>query len=209
VVAVGIVLGPIAVATFSTMRTLTRFGFQIIDAIKNSVWPELSAAYGAQNWGLARKLHRTACQAALWLSLAAVAFLFLAGDCVFVFWTLRRVVMDVTAFRWLLVGIVANSFWYTSSVVTIASNTHERVAALYLAGTAGSIILAGFLMPDLGISGAAMSLLATDIMLGWYVVRMSLTKLEDRVDDFSAALLRVPQVRSLSWVRRPLVEKEP
>jgi len=179
VVVIGIVLGPVSVATFSTIRTLTRFGFQAIDAIKNSVWPELSVAYGAQNWDLARKLHRTACQAALWLSLAAVAFLFVAGDHIFAFWTHGRVIMDIGAFRWLLLGIVANSFWYTSSVVTIASNTHERVAALYLAGTAGSLVLSRYLMPHFGISGAAMSLLVIDIVLGWYVVRMSLAKLED------------------------------
>jgi O-antigen/teichoic acid export membrane protein len=205
VVVTGIVLGPVAVATFSTMRTLTRFGFQIIDAIKNSVWPELSAAYGAQNWDLARRLHRTACQAALWLSLAAAAFLFVAGDHIFRFWTHGRVIMDVGAFRWLLLGIVANSFWYTSSVVTIASNTHQRVAALYLAGTAGSIILASLLMPHFGIGGAAMSLLLIDIVLGWYVVRMSLAKLEDRATDFGTALLRLPRevalLRSLGWGR--------
>jgi O-antigen/teichoic acid export membrane protein len=187
------------------MRTLTRFGFQIIDAIKNSVWPELSAAYGAQNWDLARRLHRTACQAALWLSLAAAAFLFVAGDHIFRFWTHGRVIMDVGAFRWLLLGIVANSFWYTSSVVTIASNTHERIAALYLAGTAGSLIFARYLMPHFGISGAAMSLLLIDIVLGWYVVRMSLAKLEDRATDFGTALLRLPRevalLRSLGWGR--------
>jgi O-antigen/teichoic acid export membrane protein len=205
VVVVGIALGPVAVATFSTMRTLTRFGFLLMDAIKNSVWPELSAAYGAQNWDLARRLHRTACQATLWLSLAAAAFLFVAGEHIFRFWTHGRVVMDVGAFRWLLLGIVANSFWYTSSVVTIASNTHERVAALYLAGTAGSLILARYLMPHFGISGAAMSLLLIDIVLGWYVVRISLARLEDRVTDFGAALLRLPRevplLRSLGWGR--------
>jgi O-antigen/teichoic acid export membrane protein len=105
VLVIGIVLGPVAVATFSTMRTLTRFAFQIIDQIKNSVWPELSAAYGAQNWDLARRLHRTACQAALWLSLAAVTFLLVAGSHIFGFWTHGRVIMDVGAFRWLLLGI--------------------------------------------------------------------------------------------------------
>jgi O-antigen/teichoic acid export membrane protein len=211
VVITGIVLGPVAVATFSTMRTLTRFGFLIMDAIKNSVWPELSAAYGAKNWDLARRLHRAACQAAIGLSLAAAVFLFVAGDHIFRFWTHGRVIMDVGAFRWLLLGIVANSFWYTSSVVTIASNTHERVAALYLAGTAGSLILARYLMPHFGISGAAMSLLVIDMVLGWYVVRMSLAELEDRVTDFSAALLRLPRGISLSgslgWGRRPLAER--
>jgi O-antigen/teichoic acid export membrane protein len=109
--------------------------------------------------------------------------------------------MDVGAFRWLLLAIVANSFWYTSSVVTIASNTHERVAALYLAGTAGSIILASLLMPHFGISGAAMSLLAIDVLLAWYVVRIALAKLGDEVGEFGGALLRLPVAVSL---RKPL-----
>jgi len=51
------------------------------------------------------------------------------------------------------------------------------------------------------IGGAAMSLLVIDIVLGWYVVRMSLPSLGDRVTDFGAALLRhpreVPLFRSL------------
>ena len=201
VVVVGIVLGPVAVATFSTIRTLTRFGFQIMEAVKFSVWPELSAAYGTRNWELARKLHRTACQAALWLSLAAVAFLLVGGEHIFKLWTHGRIIMDVAAFRWLLVGIVANSFWYTSSIVTIASNTHERIAALYLVGTAGCLILARYLMPHFGISGAAVSLLAIDIVLGWYVVRLSLTRLGDCTTDFGAALLRFPgKVRLLRSV---------
>jgi O-antigen/teichoic acid export membrane protein len=205
VVVIGLVLGPVAVTTFSAMRTLTRFALQIAAIITLGVYPELSAAFGAQNWNLARKLHRIACQASLWLSLAAVVFLFVAGDHIFRFWTHGRVAMDVGAFRWLLLVIVANSFWYASSVVTMASNTHERVAAFYLVGTAGSLILARYLMPHFGISGAAMSLLVIDIVLGWYVVRMSLAKLEDRATDFGTALLRLPRevalLRSLGWSR--------
>jgi O-antigen/teichoic acid export membrane protein len=89
--------------------------------------------------------------------------------------------------------------------VTLASNTHERVAALYLAGTAGSLILARYLIPHFGISGAAMSLLVSDIVLGWCVVRMSLAKLEERATDFGTALLRLPRevalLRSLGWGR--------
>ena len=47
---IGLMLGPVAVATFNPMRTLSRFAYQILDSIKAAVWPELSAAYGARNW---------------------------------------------------------------------------------------------------------------------------------------------------------------
>jgi O-antigen/teichoic acid export membrane protein len=194
VLVIAAVLGPVAVATFSTMRTLTRFGFQIMEAVKNSVWPELSAAYGKQNWALARRLHRIACQVSLWSSLGTVIILFFAGDHIVALWTHGRIAMDVPAFRWLLLVILANSFWYTSSVVTVASNTHERVAALYLTGTAASLVIARLLIPHFGISGAAMALLAIDIIVGWYVLSRSLTTLSESASDFSASMFRLPEV---------------
>ena len=187
-------LGPIAVATFSTMRTLTRFGFQVMEAVKNSVWPELSAAYGAQNWSLARRLHRVACQVSLWSSLAAAIFLFFAGDKIVAIWTHGRIVVDEPTFRWLLLVTVANSFWYTSSVVTVASNTHERVAAVFLAGTATSLVIARLLMPHFGLSGAAMALLAIDITVGWYVLGRSLTTLSESARDFYTSMFRLPEL---------------
>jgi O-antigen/teichoic acid export membrane protein len=194
VLVIGVVLGPIAVVTFSTMRTLTRFGFQVMEAVKNSVWPELSTAYGTQNWALARRLHRVACQVSLWSSLGTVLFLLLFGNRIFEVWTHGHIVMDVAAFHWLLLVIVANSFWYTSSVVTIASNTHERVAAFYLAGTAASLVVARLLMPHFGISGAAMALLAIDVIVGWYVLSQSLRTLSEGAREFGASMFRLPEL---------------
>jgi O-antigen/teichoic acid export membrane protein len=194
VLVIAAMLGPIAVATFSTMRTLTRFGFQLMEAVKNSVWPELSAAYGRENWPLARRLHRIACQVSLWSSVGTVVFLFFAGERIVSVWTHGRIVMDVPTFHWLLLVILANSFWYTSSVVTIASNTHERVAAVYLAGTVTSLFLARLLMPHFGISGAAMALLAIDVIVGWYVLSSSLTTLKENTSDFCASMFRLPEL---------------
>ncbi|HEX4487533.1 MAG TPA: lipopolysaccharide biosynthesis protein [Terriglobales bacterium] len=194
VLVIGAVLGPIAVVTFSTMRTLTRFGFQIMESVKNSVWPELSAAYGARNWPLARRLHRVACQASLWSSLFSVSFLFFFGERIITLWTHGRVTADPTAFRWLLLAIAANSFWYTSSVVTVASNQHQRVAACYLVGTAASLLLARLFLPHFGISGAAMALLAIDLIVGWYVLSQSLSTLKEGIRDFGASLFRFPEL---------------
>ena len=190
VLVIGIVLGPIAVATFSTMRTLTRFGFQIMEAVKNSLWPELSTAYGTKNWPLARKLHRIA---SLWSSMGVAVFLLFAGDHIITIWTHGRIVPDEATFRWLLLVTVANSFWYTSSVVTIASNTHERVAAVYLGGSATALVIARLLIPYFGISGAAMALLAIDIIVGWYVLSQSLAALSEHMGDFLASMFRLPE----------------
>jgi hypothetical protein len=53
--AIGIVLGPVYVAMFAFLRTVSRAAVQSTEIFKLSFWPELSAAYGAGNFLLARK----------------------------------------------------------------------------------------------------------------------------------------------------------
>jgi len=205
VVVIGMVLGPVAVATFSAMRTLTRFALQITEIIRLGVWPELSAAYGAKNWNLARRLHRTACQASLWLSILAVGFLLIAGGRILTVWSHGRIVMDVSAFRWLLLVIIANAFWNTSSVATMASNKHQRIAAAYFAATAVATVVAYFLLQRFGLSGAAMALLIVDITVGWFVVKSSLAELDEGLRQFLGALFRVSDGLQLLWGTRRFV----
>lgn len=196
-VLIGVTLGPVAVATFTPMRTLSRFAYQIIDSIKNAVWPELSAAYGAENWPLARRLHRSCCQLALWLAIASVVGLGIAGPFIFGIWTKNRVRMDVPCFWILLIVVVASSLWNTSSAVSIAANLHERVAMQYLAGTAGSLFLAYLLMPRLQMAGAALALLAADVWMGCFVIRGSNQLLKDDVSDFVRAMLNPYKLKLL------------
>lgn len=107
-------------------------------------------------------------------------------------WSHGRIVMDVSAFRWLLLVVVANSFWNTSSVATMASNKHQRIAAAYFAATAAATVVAYLLLPRFGLSGAAMALLIVDITVGWFVVKSSLMELDEGLRQFLKALLRVP-----------------
>ena len=192
VLLVGITLGPSAVALFSTMRTLARSAMQVIEVVKNSIWPEMSVAYGTQNWELARKLHRFACQSALWLSVCAIGSLYLLGEPLFRLWTHGRIVLDARAFDWLLLDILANSFWFASSVVSIANNTHQKIAAAYVAGCAGAFVLAYFMMPHFGLSAAGMALTIGDICVGCYVIACSLSSLHEDAQEFLLAMFQFP-----------------
>ena len=68
-VVIGYVLGPIAVVTFNTARTISRSAAQGMNLINNSIWPEMSAAFGVGAMDIARMLHRRACQISLFLCL--------------------------------------------------------------------------------------------------------------------------------------------
>ncbi len=69
-VVIGYVMGPIAVVTFNTARTISRSAAQGMNLINNSIWPEMSAAFGAGAMDVARMLHRRACQISLLLCLS-------------------------------------------------------------------------------------------------------------------------------------------
>jgi O-antigen/teichoic acid export membrane protein len=193
-IVVGVVLGPIAVVIFSTVRTLTRFAYQMVAIITDSVWTELSAAFGAGNRSLARNLHRCACQASLGLSSAAVLFLALFGSAIYGQWTHSKVAMDHHLFHLLLIEVLAKTFWYTSSIVPIACNRHERQAVIYLGATALSLPVAYLLMSWIGLAGAAISLLMVDLCMIAYVLSHSLALVHDSLGGFTCALLRAPSL---------------
>jgi O-antigen/teichoic acid export membrane protein len=199
-VLLGMLLGPVAVATFTPMRTLSRFPYQVIDSIKNAVWPELSSAYGAQKWELARRLHRSCCQIAFWFALIAVLGLAIAGPACFHMWTRGQVVMNQTCFYVLLTVVVASSLWNTSSAVSVAANRHQQLAVQYLLGTAGSLLLGYLLVQRFGLTGAAVALLACDLWMGSFVVRASNKLLGDHTPDFVRSMVQVQRLWQL-WAR--------
>lgn len=196
-IVVGMVLGPLAVAVFNPMRTLSRTVFQLTDSVKNAVWPELSAAYGQSNWELARKLHRTACQISLWLALLASVPLALFGPRVFSIWTRGRVVMDVPTFYILLAVVIANAGWNASSVVPISANRHQRLALVYLGCTSASLAIGYLLTQHFSLKGAAIALLLCDCGMSAYVVPMSNRLVSDHWGSFAASLVDITQLKTI------------
>jgi O-antigen/teichoic acid export membrane protein len=191
---VGATLGPVAVVILSTTRTLTRFVYQMVVTVTNSVWVELSSAFGAGDIALARNLHRLACQASMGISVAAVLFLALFGDGIYGYWTHHRAAMDHRLFYLLLIEILANCLWFTSSVVSISCNRHVRQAMVYLLTAIISLPLAYFLVLRFGLSGVGLSLLIGDLWMIGYVLSRSLAILHDDVGAFSRALLCAPSL---------------
>ena len=192
-IAVSAVLGPVAVVVFSTLRTLTRFASSGIHS-RNRNLAQISAAFGRGNGLLARNIHRCACQASLGLSIAAILFLAIFGDAIYGRWTHHKVAMDHGLFHLLLIEALASSFWFTSAIVSMACNRHEKQAIVYLAATALSLPTAYVLMSRFGLTGAGVSLLLVDLCMIGYVLSHSLALLQDNLSEFVCALFRAPSL---------------
>lgn len=193
----GLYLGPVAVALFNPMRTLSRIAVQLTDAVRSAMWPELSAAYGRDDVALARSLHRVAIQLSTWLATASVAALAIAGPATFVWWTSGRLRFDAATFGLLLMVALASSIWSASSVVSTAANRHESISRIYLMLSAGSLALACLLLPRIGLRGTALAMLVTDLGMCIAVLRSSNRLLSDTLQALAASLLDLRALRSL------------
>ena len=190
--AVNYALGPVAVAVFSTARTVSRLALQVVELVKNTVWPELSIAFGAGNMALVRTLHRRACQIALGMSLGMVVVVATLGNSVLRKWTLGKVPASPWLVGILLVVVVFYSLWSTSMTLVQAINKHEKLATVYSIATGVTCVATYFSARAGGLYGAAASLLLSELIMDWYVVPESLRISQDTWGPFLLALLHFP-----------------
>jgi O-antigen/teichoic acid export membrane protein len=192
-IAVGYALGPFSVAVFASARTVSRVALQMVQMVNNTVWPELSLAYGAKNFDLLRELHRRACQTALILSLFIVTCMMSLGPWFLTHWTGGHVPPSRRLLAILLFGVVVYALWSTSSTLATAINKHQRLAAWYIAGTSVTVLFTYVLARRFGLYGAAASLILSEIIMNIYVLPASLRISHDTFPAFVVSLLHYPQ----------------
>jgi O-antigen/teichoic acid export membrane protein len=189
---VGYALGPFDVVVFSTARTLSRVALQMVQMVNNTVWPELSLAYGAKNIPLLRSLHRRACQTALILAAGIITCMMSLGPWFLSHWTHGVVPPSRSLLAILLLGVLVYALWSTSSTLATALNKHQRLAAWYIVGTGVTVIFTYVLARRFGLYGAAWSLILSEVIMNIYVLPASLRIAEDTFPAFAASMLHYP-----------------
>ena len=172
VLAVGATLGPLAVVTFSTLRTLTRLALQFVLTVSHAAEPELAAAFGGGDRSLLLSLYQHTVRAGFWLPIAAALGLAFTGGWILQVWTHDRVTMQPELFRWLLASAVASVLWYGSLILLKAANRHLRATVVYAGAAGAAVLLAVVLLQARGnLADAGMSLLLMDAVMAAYALR--------------------------------------
>jgi O-antigen/teichoic acid export membrane protein len=109
-------------------------------------------------------------------------------------WIRNAVPFDANCFHLLLVVTIANSLWFMSSVVSMSSNVHQRLALAFVMASLASLLLAAFLTRTFGIAGAAAALLLTDVSMLLMVLRNSMNRLQDTFLQFAIAMFKPPTI---------------
>jgi O-antigen/teichoic acid export membrane protein len=143
-VAVGVVLGPVAVVALSSCRTLANMLRQLTGVVNNSTLPQLTADLASGRRVKARAdLKRNGLLVAGVLATGGLA-LGLLGPWVISIWT-HGSVTDITSLLWILVlQVTVESSWLVLAMWFLAQNRHIGYSLVYLVSAAlfvGSILV--------------------------------------------------------------------
>lgn len=181
---VRIVLGPVAVTIFNTVRTLTRAIYQANSLVVGSVIPELQFAIGTDDLQKARKLFRFSVLVISVISIAGMIFLLTGGPWFYEVWTRKALTPPSVMWTIFIVGILFNSIWTISSEVILAANKPYRFTIAGAIVATISVIISYFLSVSFGLSGAAAGSLAMDVLLCIYVLPYSCALLKQPLSTF-------------------------
>ncbi|WP_367027025.1 lipopolysaccharide biosynthesis protein [Methylococcus sp. ANG] len=189
---IGAQLGPTAVVTFSTLRTIVRVVMQAANVINSSIWPEVSSAFARNDLRTFRELHRRACQASLWIALMCLGALAGIGPWLLRVWTSGAVAMQYECYLILLLGMAVGVFWLSSSMLQLAINQHKKMALVFVLASVMGVLLSTRLTSTLGLTGAAVAALGFEVAVALFVLPRSLALSRDNARNFWHAMVVWP-----------------
>jgi len=191
--AVGLVLGPPAVAVFVPMRTLTRLALQPVNVVNRLMEPEMGTAFGKGDTALFGRLFTRSCQVSLWLGLSVSLALAGAGSWLLSIWTAGKVEMHWALFLLLLGAAATNAMWYTALMVPYATNRHGRIALSYSLIYGGAALMLAHVSAELlGYIGVGTALLVAELAMAGLVVSAALRLSDCSWIEWALSIVRPP-----------------
>lgn len=162
---VGTFFGPAFLAMFNTYRTLSRILVQLITTVSRSVWPEISRLYGAGDYSKIRKLSRLGTLILGSASIFLAFVIYKSAPWIISEWTHNKIPYDSSLLSLFLITTVTTSFWQLAMVITMATNTHEKLSYCYLSASVLVILIAIVLQNEFGNKSSVISLFVFEVIM--------------------------------------------
>ena len=200
---INFILGSAAVVVFNTTRTLVNFIRTGIEILHNSVWPELSLAFGKQDKSTMRVIHRYTLLTSFTIAILSSVFLGLFGRHIYLIWTGYKIEFDSLLFYLFILAILSNTLWSSSAVILNSTNNHKGLSFLYLSLTILTFGIATLVVSlSKTISFIPIFFILMDLLLSNYVIKKSLFLTDDSLSGFTKSVFRVYNVFTIHKNRR-------
>lgn len=162
---VGALLGPVAVAVFSTYRTLARTAVQVTAMFSHSLWPEFSRLFGQHSLTELRQL----AQRSAWLSAAQVLLLcgalYVIAPWLLQAWTHGKIGFDPIVFGLLMLYAAVAGLWHVPRVLLMSTNQHSHLAVWTVMASALCVALTAWAGPHLGLTGVGGAMFLSELLV--------------------------------------------
>lgn len=162
---VGALFGPAFLAVFNTYRTLSRVLVQLSSTVSRAAWPEISRLYAAGECLKISRMCRLGTLGVGGINIVVAFSIYTAAPWILDQWTHGKIPYDSILLVLFLLTTVTTAFWQLAMVVTMATNTHERLSYFYLAASALIIIAAAGLSSVAGTYASALALLVFETIM--------------------------------------------
>lgn len=171
VIIVGSILGPAAVVLFSTTRTFMNVIKQVVSILNAAIWPELTTAYGQDNFQKFKKIFITSLQVLAFSLILFNGFVFLLGKPLYLFWTKHQIEVSNSFFYTFSLVTSISAIWNLFGIVQAATNKAQKYAFYNIISIIILISCVFILTKLLGINGILFAMLMSELFMLLFVVK--------------------------------------
>lgn len=180
VLVVGLLLAPVQVVLFSTLRTIANTMRQLLSLIAHTAWPELTRLDAEQDidklYVLFRAVLRTTLAAA---TVLAIIFHLFGGE-IYRLWVGDAVVYQQVLMDLFLIYVLQLVFWTVCSHLLMATNRHYTLSRILLISSALSIVMAYASGQYFGLQGVVLAIIVSDLLLPFWFVPYLTSRYQER-----------------------------
>ncbi|MBC7914928.1 MAG: hypothetical protein H7Y07_12490 [Pyrinomonadaceae bacterium] len=192
VILVGYILGPAAVVVLSTLRTFMNVIKQVVSIINASIVPELTTAYGLNDFDKLKKIFTRAIQALVLLIIMFNVFILILGKPLYLMWTKYHINVSDSFFYTFALITSISALWNLFGIIQGATNKAKKYAMYNIISIVISISGILIFTRFMGLEGILVSMLLSEVFMLFFVTKDSLSILEVKsFPIFCGQLIRV------------------
>jgi len=192
VVLVGMKLGAVAVAVFSTHRTLTRTASGVLQVFSNPLTAEMGLLQKASDLPALRRVIGLLSRITLWLAFCLAVGFEVMGGWIFSVWTKGRVQFDSTLCAILLAATIAEAMWRIPAAIRLGTNRHRPLVWGYIVLSTLGIVAAALTASQFGLVGVAWSSFGIDAALCVLTICVTLPLIDQPIWRYLTSLVVPP-----------------
>jgi O-antigen/teichoic acid export membrane protein len=170
VLVVGMVLGPIQVVLFSTIRTLVNLIRSFFEQVSHAAWPEMTRLDAQQDMDKFLALFRVILRTTLMASILFMTIFHFFGGFIYHFWLRKTVPFEQPVMDLFLIYMGQFIFWLTCSHPLLATNRHQTLAKVLFISSILAVGLAYLGGQHLGLPGIVLGMIIAGLILPFWFV---------------------------------------